>query len=357
MNATMSAVRRRVYEAVNYRLRTFANGRWASHCRPVSIVFLLTERCNARCVHCDIWKNRGREDSPTPEQWKRVLSDLRSWLGPVQVVFSGGEALLRPWAIDVVSHAASLGLYVEHLTHGYWIDQAKIEQLAMTGASRFTVSLDGLGAVHDLVRGRPGFFEKTSATIATLQRLRQEHGLRYTVRLKTVLMSHNLEEAAKIARFASVAGTEVFYQPIEQNYNTPEDAHWFEHSPNWPKDSHKAVSVVNELIQLKRDGCHIANSLAQLDAMCRYFENPAQLRVAVQSHAAHEQRALCAALINLEFKASGDVTVCTGIPPVGNVKGSRIREIWEQRPRVWLRGCCLERKPQSPETSGPVSAP
>jgi len=134
----------------------------------------------------------------------------------------------------------------------------------------------------------------------------------------------------------------VFYQPIEQNYNTPEDAHWFEHSANWPKDSHKAVSVVNELIQLKRDGCHIANSLAQLDAMCRYFENPAQLRVAVQSHAAHERRSLCAALVNLELRANGDVTVCTGIPSVGNVTAARIREIWEQRPRVWVNGCCLE---------------
>src|SRR5512143_3089685 len=91
-----------LYEAANYRLRTLAGGRWAGSCRPTSIVILLTERCNARCVHCDIWKNRGQEEAPTVDQWKTVLSDLRRWLGPVQTTLSGGEALLKPFATELV---------------------------------------------------------------------------------------------------------------------------------------------------------------------------------------------------------------------------------------------------------------
>jgi MoaA/NifB/PqqE/SkfB family radical SAM enzyme len=72
-------------------------------------MFLLTERCNARCVHCDIWKNKGDEGSPTAAQWSRVLDDLRSWLGPVSIVFTGGEALLKPYALELAAHAASRG--------------------------------------------------------------------------------------------------------------------------------------------------------------------------------------------------------------------------------------------------------
>src|SRR5271170_7297219 len=82
---------RRIYNGANYRLRSFAGGRLAHLCRPVSIMFALTLRCNARCVHCDIWKNRGKEDSPGFEGWSRVLRDMRAWLGPVSIVFSGGE--------------------------------------------------------------------------------------------------------------------------------------------------------------------------------------------------------------------------------------------------------------------------
>jgi len=63
-----SDVYRKVYEGVNYRLRTFAGGRFASHCRPTSIGVMVTNRCNAKCLHCDIWKNRGQEDTPTLEE-------------------------------------------------------------------------------------------------------------------------------------------------------------------------------------------------------------------------------------------------------------------------------------------------
>src|ERR1035438_9506137 len=65
----------------------------------------LTELCNARCVHCDIWKNQGKEDSPSASQWLKVLDDLRSWLGPVSIVFTGGEALLKPYAAELDAHA------------------------------------------------------------------------------------------------------------------------------------------------------------------------------------------------------------------------------------------------------------
>ena len=109
---------RRAYMSANYRLRNFAGGKWADHCRPTDINILLTNLCNAKCVHCDIWKNKGKEDSPGLDGWKTVLSDLRSWLGPVHVAFSGGEALLRPYTIDLVAHGSRIGLFQEILTHG-----------------------------------------------------------------------------------------------------------------------------------------------------------------------------------------------------------------------------------------------
>ena len=96
-------------------------------------------------MHCDIWKNKGKEDSPTAEQWKQVLTDLRRWLGPVQVTFSGGEALLKPFTIELAEHAHKLGLFLEILTHGYWDDQKKIEKLALACPSLVTISLDGMG--------------------------------------------------------------------------------------------------------------------------------------------------------------------------------------------------------------------
>jgi len=342
--AALNLIYKRVYEGVNYRLRTFAGGRWSSHCRPTSIGILLTELCNARCTHCDIWKNRGKEDSPSVEQWKVLLSDLRTWLGPVHVFFTGGEALLKPFTIDLVEYGSSIGLFVELLSHGHWDDQSKIEKLALAKPWRVTISLDGMGETHTRIRGRDKFFEKTTTTIRTLERVREEKELHFALRMKTVVMAQNLDDLCEIARFASRDGMDVFYQPIEQNYNTLEDPRWFESSENWPQDTQKVITVVEQLIQLKRGGLHIGNSYEQLEAMVPYFRDPDSLRITTQSHRAHEGSAFCAALTNLQLQANGDVTNCVSQKPVGNIKTAPIRGIWENRPRWWEGECCIARR-------------
>jgi MoaA/NifB/PqqE/SkfB family radical SAM enzyme len=288
-----------------------------------------------------------------------LLADIKEWLGPVQVTLSGGEALLNRDAIQLLSFGSSHGLFMELLTHGFWEDQSKIESLALARPSRITISFDGIGETHDRVRGRGGFIKKTERTIRTLERMRKEHRLDMVIRLKTVIMRQNLEDVCEIARFAQQEDLEVFYQPIEQNYNTTEDASWFTHSETWPADTEKAVSVVNELRELKRQGLPIANSPAQLDAMIPYFTNPAQSRIAIQSHSAHEQRQVCSALTMLQLQANGDVIVCNSQPAIGNIKTAPIREIWQDRPRWWEGDCCLERRLTNlttPNKEGPPHA-
>ena len=341
MFRTAVPVRRRLYEGLNYRLRTFAGGCLARFCRPVSIAFLLTERCNARCVHCDIWKNKGPEDNPKIDEWKKVLGELRSWLGPVGIVFTGGEALLYPEAIELVQHAISLGFSLEFLTHGYWRDQARIERLALTNPWRITVSLDGVGATHSKIRGREDFFEKTRQTLDTLVRIRSDHRLTFRILLKTVIMEHNLDDLCEVARFATREQMEVLYQPIEQNYNTPNDPLWFETSGNWPRDPAEAARKVRELAALKRAGLHILNTEAQFEAMIRYFQDPAEHWLVTQARVAHKQEMPCCALTMLQFQANGDVTVCVNRPPIGNIRVSPIRQLWKQRSQVWENGCCL----------------
>jgi len=336
--------RKRVQDGVSHRLGTFAGGRFASFCRPTWISLLLTERCNARCVHCNIWQNRGPEDSPSPEQWAQALTDLRRWLGPAHVCMTGGEALLKPFTLDLVEHGVRLGLFVELLTNGFWKDQAKIERLALANPWRVTLSLDGLGETHDRVRGREGFFDYTSETIRTLVRLRREKRLGYSIRLKTVVMSHNLDALEDVARFASRDGMDVLYQPIEQNYNAADDPQWYQHSDNWPADPDQAVAAVDRLIALKQEGLAIANTLDSLEVMKAYFRDPAAWLASTQAHTAHEKRASCAALGLLQVQSNGDVKTCSSMPPVGNIKTQPLRQIWKHRPRWWISGCCMERR-------------
>lgn len=335
-------VRKRIHDGVHFRLRSVAGGRFADRCQPTTIAFLITERCNARCLHCDIWMNRGQEDQPTVAQWTSALDDLRDWLGPVHVVLTGGEALLRSHTPGLVRHGSERGLFIELLTHGYWGDQSRVEAAARANPWRITLSLDGLGPTHDKVRGREGFFDRTSATIENLVRMREREGLDYSIRLKCVVMSHNLHDLPALARFATRDGMDILYQPIEQNYNREPDDRWFEHSDNWPSDPDEAAAAVERLREMKRDGYAIANTDRQLDVMVRYFRAPAPIQQDVRGHQAASKRHACGALGLFQVRSNGDVTVCPAVPPIGNIKRDRPRDIWAGRPRLWESGCCRE---------------
>jgi MoaA/NifB/PqqE/SkfB family radical SAM enzyme len=154
-------------------------------------------------------------------------------------------------------------------------------------------------------------------------------------------MEHNLDDVCEVARFASRDGMDVFYQPIEQNYNTPQDARWYEASQNWPRDTAKAVRTVEELIRLKQQGLSIANTEGQLRVMARYFLDPEGLQRVTQAHVANGRKVTCAATSMLQVQANGDVKVCSRRPYVGNIRQLGIRRIWERRPHYWEAGCCL----------------
>jgi MoaA/NifB/PqqE/SkfB family radical SAM enzyme len=339
---TFAEVYNRVHAAANVRLGRVANGSLAHLGRPTVISIGITARCNARCVHCNIWRNKGPEELATLADWKRCLSELRDWLGPVQVTLTGGEALLRAHVVEVVAHGSAIGLLMEHLTHGFWRDQTRVEALARARPWRITMSLDGIGAAHDMVRGRAGFFDAAMSSLDTIRRVGRELGRDVPVRLKTVIMEHNLHDVGEIARFAQRGGYEVFYQPIEQNYASAEDPDWHLTGANWPRDPAAAVAAVQGLIEMKLAGYPIANAVDHLERMIAYFRDPDASRVAVQRQSAGRAGAECGAKSTLLIAANGDVTGCYAKPPFGNIRHDSVRVLWRSRPRYWQGGCCLE---------------
>jgi MoaA/NifB/PqqE/SkfB family radical SAM enzyme len=91
--------------------------------------------------------------------------------------------------------------------------------------------------------------------------------------------------------------------------------------------------------------------------MIPYFLNPDAMRVSVQQHMAHLKHPVCAALTNIQVMPNGDVLSCYGMPVVGNIRTTPIREIWRNRPKWWRGGCCLESRltPAEAKTRGLVT--
>ena len=181
-------------------------GRWARGL-PLSsggVMLLLTERCNSRCVHCDIWKNRGKEDSSHAGAVGGALADSAAGSDRSTSDHRGRGA---PRALHARRRAprVRLGLLMEDLTHGYWNDQTRIEGLARAnpGGSRFPST----GSARSTRGSADGSILRGNVdSIQTLLRLRESEA-GYSVLLKTVIMRHNLPRSAPIARFAGPAAS------------------------------------------------------------------------------------------------------------------------------------------------------
>ena len=79
--------------------------------KPDKVSVIITDACAARCTMCDIWKLQAHNELDVDE-WKRVLDDLRSWLGPFFIVISGGEPFQKRGMFDILAHCRDIGIKI-----------------------------------------------------------------------------------------------------------------------------------------------------------------------------------------------------------------------------------------------------
>ncbi|MBW2308808.1 MAG: radical SAM protein [Deltaproteobacteria bacterium] len=115
--------------------------------RPILGGFKITHRCNLRCIHCPFWKRRTQRELEF-NAVRDIMHQLHR-MGVRILILEGGEPFLwcdGPYTIyDVVEEARRLFMSVGLTTNGTFpLD---------VPASTIWVSMDGLEATHDAIRG------------------------------------------------------------------------------------------------------------------------------------------------------------------------------------------------------------
>lgn len=130
-----------------------------------------TLRCNMSCRHCgsDCRVQPEVKDMPA-EDFLRVIDSITPHVDPhkVFIIFTGGEALLRPDLEQV-----GLELYRREypwgmVTNGFLLDEKRLDSLLASGMHSITVSLDGFEEEHNWIRRHPQSFERATAAIRLL---------------------------------------------------------------------------------------------------------------------------------------------------------------------------------------------
>jgi polysaccharide pyruvyl transferase WcaK-like protein/MoaA/NifB/PqqE/SkfB family radical SAM enzyme len=148
--------------------------------KPTVIQFPINDICNAHCVMCNIWKKK-RDKELTPDELRQILADPL-FASVTYASLNGGEPTLRKdlaelgrALVETLPRLRALGV----ITNALRVDEVTERILALAdvvcGRGRVLyvqVSLDGVGADHDLNRGVRGNF---AAAVEVIDRLRKKN--------------------------------------------------------------------------------------------------------------------------------------------------------------------------------------
>lgn len=148
--------------------------------KPV-VVWNVTQRCNLHCAHC--YADSHDKDYPdelSTEEGLRLIGQLAEF-GVPTVLFSGGEPLSRPDLLDLATAARDAGLRTVLSTNGTLIDDEKAAAIADAGFSYVGISFDGIGALHDKMRGKKGAYDDALRGIRAAKAAGLRTGVRFTL--------------------------------------------------------------------------------------------------------------------------------------------------------------------------------
>jgi len=153
--------------------------------RPIYAVWEFTLRCDLACIHCGSRAFRARPDELTTAEAISLVEQMAA-LGVREVSLIGGEAYLRSDWLDVVRAIRANGMVASLTTGGFGLDAELAQSAARAGLVAASVSVDGLSAMHDAVRGVVGSFDAAMRALSALA----DAGLRITA--NTQLYRQNL---------------------------------------------------------------------------------------------------------------------------------------------------------------------
>jgi MoaA/NifB/PqqE/SkfB family radical SAM enzyme len=294
------------------------------------VTFFVTYRCNARCRTCFYWRelNNREKEELSLDEIERVAKSLPRF---PHLLLSGGEPLLRedlPDLIRIFARREGLST-IDIPTNGLLVEKmvsvagAVLEEFA---ALRLTVgvSLDGLEATHDAIRGVAGNFKKAMELLDALQELREgierkrgaapleDHvSPKLQVYTLSVITEENAEELESLAEAISK--------------HRAVDGMMFEVMRGEPADSSLKRPRIEQFERIVEISLKVNDSLFSR----RYPEERATRLSYLQSVYGLQREWLREGKMSLECRAgrrlaviepNGDVRLCELLPSVGNLR-------------------------------------
>jgi cytosylglucuronate decarboxylase len=155
----------------------------------------ITENCNSGCFMC---KYKHKKDSYYIEMEKlKGLLEIMKQSGTYRMIrFTGGEPLLHPEILEIISMFHKEGFLTSIITNGYLLPDY-YKKLIESGLDQVICSIDGCKAkTHNKLRGFEGCFEKAITGLKLIKQEKNDINLRFN----TVVSSYNIGELKEMLK-------------------------------------------------------------------------------------------------------------------------------------------------------------
>ena len=307
--------------------------------KPNSCSIVLLPNCLFRCKMCEMWKAKEDFYQTSTEEWKHFIGSLEGLLdGPKELVFSGGEPLLRKDIFELIRFGTDKGFKTLMPSNGYLIDEEIAKKIRDSGLKEIFISLDSTREeTHDFLRGVPGAHKRVMRAFENLQKFCPD----LRIGIIAVISGVNYTEVVDLVKWVKEAKflSGIYCQAIAKPFFVPLDNHWHQSEQYgflWPKDMAKMNAVLDELIEMRKTGYPLHNFPLQLQVYKTYFADPTK----------RARKATCYLgdyVINTD--PVGNISLCCFKEPIGNIKKDDIKALWFSekavQAREWMHTCNL----------------
>lgn len=144
---------------------------------PKIAVWEVTLKCDLACCHCGSRAGHERANELSTAEALDVVAQLAR-LGIREVTLIGGEAYLRDDWFEIAAAITSAGMVCTMVTGGRGFDAWRVQEALAAGVRHISISIDGLEATHDALRGVPGSFR---SAVACAERIRATGSITFGV--------------------------------------------------------------------------------------------------------------------------------------------------------------------------------
>ncbi len=227
--------------------------------KPHHAQWLITRRCNYRCRGCNIWQEQDQNEL-SAEKIKQGLDILQD-LGIVEIVFSGGDPLLRDDAEEIIEYASSR--FVTTVYDNGSMAAQKVK--ALRSVDFAAISIDTLDeAKGDYIKGVKGAWRKSMDSVDVLQ----SEGI--PVAVTPTISQMNLYEIMDVTNHFTQRGVPVWF--CLYSYDLSSDVNQLfrigkANDEFMIKDKEAMVKLCDSLIAAKRKNKNILMTTQLLKAL------------------------------------------------------------------------------------------